>query len=459
MPRYKRTRDEAELDAIVVSAEPAVAPETQEMLTTLRNMWEFASLMQYIYLFGHVVKIDDDFDIEVCRGLNTPPPLQRLQAMDVDADCLSTGSRGRMSKANAERQVVANRPAAAQICLLPPRPNVSTSPAASSVRLLTLYRPEIFEEYTRRQYLAKAPRRNPFGDEEDAAKFNELDVYTRIKVLQQLSTWTLGNAERIRGMMPQDEDHLNWRIEPIGWDKEDRSYYVLDDNRLYRRSDEPLPPPTPKVKTKPAPKTKNKATKKAPRKGTRASKRRKVEESEDEAEEEQEAQVDAGADDTMADDITMVNEEDTKTNGLQEEQGYGFTSKTWECVAITLEQYQEFMSSIFRSRDPNEKQLRARIEEDVLPIIEKRAEALRQKQMKKIRELENLQKMATAKRSSRLADKADKEAKDREEREAEEQRQRELRLAREEQERQKRIEEASRVLVTWRRAELIPTGT
>ena len=62
MPRYKRTAEAAQLD---VALEPAIAPENQEMLTTLRNMWEFASLMQYIFLFGHVVKIDEDFDIEV----------------------------------------------------------------------------------------------------------------------------------------------------------------------------------------------------------------------------------------------------------------------------------------------------------------------------------------------------------------------------------------------------------
>ena len=62
MPRYKRTFDEAELD---MPLSPAVQPEHVETLTKLRNMWEFASLMQYIYLFGHVVKIDIDFDIEV----------------------------------------------------------------------------------------------------------------------------------------------------------------------------------------------------------------------------------------------------------------------------------------------------------------------------------------------------------------------------------------------------------
>ena len=63
MPRYKRTFDEAELD---LPFDPPVAPENVETLTKLRNMWEFASLMQYIYLFGHAVKIDNDLDIEVC---------------------------------------------------------------------------------------------------------------------------------------------------------------------------------------------------------------------------------------------------------------------------------------------------------------------------------------------------------------------------------------------------------
>lgn len=64
MPRYKRSAAEAQLD---IPAEPQVSPEHAQLLSELRNMWEFASLMQYIFLFGHVVKIDEDFDVEVCR--------------------------------------------------------------------------------------------------------------------------------------------------------------------------------------------------------------------------------------------------------------------------------------------------------------------------------------------------------------------------------------------------------
>ena len=75
MPRYKRTFDEAELD---ISLEPETQPpQNVEVLTKLRSMWEFASFMQYIFLFGHVVKIDDDFDIEV----NTLPRRRKKRHM------------------------------------------------------------------------------------------------------------------------------------------------------------------------------------------------------------------------------------------------------------------------------------------------------------------------------------------------------------------------------------------
>lgn len=257
-------------------------------------------------------------------------------------------------------------------------------------------------------------------------------------MLHQLSTWTFNNVDRMRSLMPEEEDHLNWRIEPLGWDAEDRAYYVLDDNRLYRRTDAPIPdPPARKPKAKAKRKSVAKTPKKTPTRGTRSSKRRKIEESEEEEEQQEE-------DETMAEaeDVDMTNG-DISAAPEDDEPAYGFTSKTWECIAVTLEDYQEFLSTIFRTRDPNEKALRARIEQDVLPIIEKRAEAIRQKQLKKIRELENLQKMATAKRSSRLADKADREEQERKEREEEAKRQRDLKMALAEQERQRKIEEVS----------------
>lgn len=61
MVSRKRDRTEMEL------SEPAI---DRSMLDRLRNMWEFSNLMQYIFIFGKAVKIDEDFTIEVCYFTN-----------------------------------------------------------------------------------------------------------------------------------------------------------------------------------------------------------------------------------------------------------------------------------------------------------------------------------------------------------------------------------------------------
>ena len=58
MVSRKRGREEME------SSDPDQVQQPT-MLDKLRNTWEFANLMQYIYLFGKVVKIDEDLDIDV----------------------------------------------------------------------------------------------------------------------------------------------------------------------------------------------------------------------------------------------------------------------------------------------------------------------------------------------------------------------------------------------------------
>lgn len=64
-----------------------------------------------------------------------------------------------------------------------------------------------FDEYTRRQYNAKSPHLdNPFGYEETPKKFSEFDVFTKLRVLHQLSVWTFWNADRIRSKMPEQRE-------------------------------------------------------------------------------------------------------------------------------------------------------------------------------------------------------------------------------------------------------------
>lgn len=71
MPR-KRARDEAELDASLLQNEE---PKDRGLLWKLRNMWQFANFLQYLYFFGKIVKIDESIDMDVCHSRLILEPL------------------------------------------------------------------------------------------------------------------------------------------------------------------------------------------------------------------------------------------------------------------------------------------------------------------------------------------------------------------------------------------------
>lgn len=117
---------------------------------------------------------------------------------------------------------------------------------------------------------------------------------------------------------------------------------------------------------------------------------------------------------------------------------------TWECLAVTLEEYNAFLEPLRRSRNRDEKDLIADITQEVLPELEKHAEAMERKAAKERRELEALQKMATAKRSSRLAGKMEKQKELEEAANAERRKREELTMAHKEEGRRMRMEEVRR---------------
>jgi len=250
-------------------------------------------------------------------------------------------------------------------------------------------------------------------------------------VLQQLSTWTLNNPNSIREKLAATEGeqtlwvgtynrtirpsltHPLQRMEPTGWDSEDRTLFVLDDNRLYRQT-EPPPPPEPK-------KAKAKAKSKKSR-GSRTSKRQRLSTPEREEAVDEEAAPEDQQQEVVEDD--------------------GLGGMKWECICVTLEDYQEYMAGIRKSRDPNEKILYKRLEEDVMPIMLHLTEDQARKQARKMRDLENMQKLAMAKRSSRISSRLEKQKEHEEIEAAERRRQNELAMAKAEQEKQKELENA-----------------
>jgi len=100
------------------------------------------------------------------------------------------------------------------------------------------------------------------------------------------------------------------------------------------------------------------------------------------------------------------------------------------------------MASIRKSKNPDEKDLYGRLEEEVVPELARLAEEQARKEAKKMKDLEVLQKLATAKRSSRISAKVEKQKEVEEVEEAERRRQAELALARAQQDKQQRMEDA-----------------
>jgi PHD-finger len=213
---------------------------------------------------------------------------------------------------------------------------------------------------------------------------------------------------------------LRQRIEELGWDREERSYYVLDDSRLYRRTEPPLPV-VPKAKPK-------SNTLKAQAARRRASKRRRIDTSETPEVKDEEGSV---INDSQANEETKEIDPQADTLG-----GY-----KWECVAVTSEQYQEFLRTIEKTKDLNEKDLSLRIVEQVLPVVQRVEESYKRKLERKQKELFNVQRLNSAKRSSRLADRHERERQEREAVEAAEKHTAELAAAHKEQEWQAKMEQ------------------
>lgn len=172
------------------------------------------------------------------------------------------------------------------------------------------------------------------------------------------------------------------RIEPYGWDRHDRVYYVLDDNRVYRFTEPEIITPQPQPKRI-----------KHYRTGRRASKRQRITSSSEDGDDEGSS---------------------SRQQALHPPED-GLGGGTWECIAITLQETQSFTESLAKTRDGNEKILRKQLETHLLPILEKQEETMKRKEVQRERELLNLAKMANAKRSSRIADKTEKQKKEVEE--------------------------------------------
>ncbi|KAJ9104759.1 hypothetical protein QFC19_003900 [Naganishia cerealis] len=216
---------------------PATPPAlVSPLVAQLRRDYRWASISQFMFTFGHAIGVEnDDWDIESLeQDLDSPAQDEVVPALIVKLLYLLTYDR----KIDIDN----------------------------------------FETKLRTQYVLRDPRRNPFGkDQELSRRWNELGLSEKVQALYNCCEWQWQEPTRFRALLNSEDETLEWRIEPCGWDKSGNTYWLFDDNRLWVQHTPPTPP-KPIKPIKEATVKKLSKTKTKPARGKRQAKRNLAEE-------------------------------------------------------------------------------------------------------------------------------------------------------------------------------------
>ncbi|ORY23948.1 hypothetical protein BCR39DRAFT_548463 [Naematelia encephala] len=119
-------------------------------------------------------------------------------------------------------------------------------------------------DHLRKQYLKRAEQANVLGTEDEPIHWATLGLGQKVQILWELCEWQLYDPARFRALLPNEDDEVAWRIDPIGWDKTGNTYYLFDDNRLWIQRVRPLPPAPPRPPKKTSQKSKKAAKRSRP---------------------------------------------------------------------------------------------------------------------------------------------------------------------------------------------------
>lgn len=81
----------------------------------------------------------------------------------------------------------------------------------------------------------------------------------------------MDEPDKFREHLESEEDAVQWRVDPVGYDKKGSTFWLFDDNRLYKET--PKPKPTKKSnarKKKPAPTPASSSSRRSSRRNTTA---------------------------------------------------------------------------------------------------------------------------------------------------------------------------------------------
>ncbi|RKP34904.1 hypothetical protein BJ085DRAFT_33754 [Dimargaris cristalligena] len=169
--------------------------------------------------------------------------------------------------------------------------------------------------------------------------FHALTIPERVFTFYHLSQWLMEDPERLRRKMKhdQEEDCLHWRVLPLGFDSQGRTYWLFDDNRLYREHQPPV------VSAAITPSSKSKASRRKPQRARRVTESAGI-------------QRENTVGESAIDSKNWV-AQDNLVNGR------------WEMMLCSLEDWETGSALIKKPRSADERFLLQRLHDDIMPQI------------------------------------------------------------------------------------------
>ncbi|KAK0554371.1 hypothetical protein OC845_000820 [Tilletia horrida] len=264
----------------VVARVPPPAP-LSDTVKALRRNYKFAAVCQFLFTFGDTILVGEESDSKTLESAldgkdsSYVPKLciRILQTLTLNRN-IDTSSYIQALQAQADKRAHRYLPVSDTLKPRPPKDSDPFPTLPSLAAAVPLSRAEVKHEPVKAENPADALPSTGSSDmklEETPVKLDGVegsntapdaadqaskevepvplitDITTlpaadQVDVLHTLCEWHMMDPDRLRKLLKSEDDPQSWRIEPIGWDAQDNTYYLFDDNRLWIHRARPKKP-------------------------------------------------------------------------------------------------------------------------------------------------------------------------------------------------------------------------
>ncbi|KAE8271887.1 hypothetical protein A4X09_0g458 [Tilletia walkeri] len=240
-------------------------PPTSDTVKALRKNYKFAAVCQFLFTFGDALLVGEEWDSkrleDALDGKDSSyvPKLciKVLQTLTLNRN-IDTSNYINIIQAQADKRSHRQLPVSDT---LKARPLVGSDPFPVLPSLVVAPPPGPAPTASTSTEVQPTEAEDPPQGTIEAAEGKEtnaqpapappvqlirdittLPAVDQVEILHILCEWHMMDPDRLRKLLKSEDDAQSWRVEPIGWDAQDNTYYLFDDNRLWIQRARPKKP-------------------------------------------------------------------------------------------------------------------------------------------------------------------------------------------------------------------------